>query len=178
VLPAFFLVVAGLGNGVDRTAVDAFAAGPFSVVKAVSMVVCIGSGCWGDGNFRNDRSGPHGFASGGDKSVTKTERAQTGGMSSMAFRPGRGIREPRRIDDRPVGNKHRSDCRVSRPDQTLYHVLPQCHIELLAVDPDSCPFLGRILPGPLVRFAHQFPLRQNPAMTVSSSAPTFSSGRC
>ncbi len=161
-LSAFFLVVTGLGNRTGRTAVNAFATSPISEKEAIGPVVGIWAWCWFNGYLGHHRSHPHGFALCGNEPVAETKSAQTSGMGGMAFRSGRSIRKPFRLDDGPVGNQHRSDCRMTDIFQTFDHVVTQGHVERLSVNSDHSPFLGWICPGPAVRLADHLPLGQYP----------------
>ena len=86
------------------TTINTFATSGISEKEAIGPVVGIRPGSRFNGYLGYDRSNPHGFALCGDKPVTKTESAQTGRMGGMAFRPGRGIGKPFRLDDGPVWN--------------------------------------------------------------------------
>ncbi len=162
VLSTLLLVVALLGNRTDRAAINTFTASPIGKKEAIGPVIGIGPGRWFDGYFGHHRSNPHGFAPRSDQPITQTESAQTGCVGRMAFRPGRGVRKARRIDDGPVGNEHWRDGGMAGLFKTLGHVATQGDIERFAIDPDPGPFLGRILPGPAIGLANSLSLGQHP----------------
>lgn len=66
---ALLLVVAGLGDGPYRAAVDAFAAGSVGEEETIGPVVSIGAGSRFNIQPGNHRPHAHGFAAGGDESV-------------------------------------------------------------------------------------------------------------
>lgn len=90
VFPAFFLVMPGLGDGSDWTALDAFAAGPVCKKQTIGSMIGLGTGCRLDGYSGDHGTDPHGFAPGGNESVTQPKGTKSRGMGRMAFRPGRG----------------------------------------------------------------------------------------
>lgn len=62
VLETSYLVVAGFGDGISRTARDTLPADPIREKKTVGMMIFIGSGRGGDPDTNNNRTCAHGLS--------------------------------------------------------------------------------------------------------------------
>ena len=71
------------------TALYAAAAGAFCLEGTVCQLVGVGSGGGGYLEISHHAGTAHSYAFGGDKAITETEGAQTGGIGDVSLRPGR-----------------------------------------------------------------------------------------